>query len=128
MAPLCNHTETKENLFAQDAGISPKLQQALQPVRVHELGQCAWRRIIRLVMTPLCNYTTTKENLFFSRGTHQPVHVGQLAQYAWRWTGRLLMAPLCNHSETKENLFSQDEGISLKLQDAVQPVRAYQLA
>ena len=29
MAPLCNHTETKENLFFSEEGISPKLQKDL---------------------------------------------------------------------------------------------------
>ena len=52
----------------------------------------------------------------------QTVHALEQAKYAWQWTGGQVIAHLCIHKETKENCFSQDEGISPKLQEAVQPV------
>jgi len=54
--------------------------------------------------------------------------VHQLGECAWQWIRRLVMAPLCYHPENKKILFFQDEGMSPKLQQALQRVHFDELA
>ena len=107
---LSSHAERK--LFSQNRGISPKLQQALQPVHAHQLVECCWRWTRRLVMAPFGNQTEKEIDLFFGREGINPklqeavqhVHVHQLAECAWQGTCSLVIAPLRNHTKTKDIL------------------------
>jgi hypothetical protein len=98
--------------FSQDEGISPKLQEVVQHVHAHQLGECAWQWIRCLMMASLRNQTECKLCLFGREGIspklHQalhPFHAQLLAQVVWPWTRRLVTAPLCNHIKAKENCF-----------------------
>jgi hypothetical protein len=71
MAPLYNYTTRRIYIF-QAKGISPKLQETLLPVHVHQLAQVVWPWTGGLVTAPLCNHTETKEILFFSKPRDQP--------------------------------------------------------
>jgi hypothetical protein len=45
--------------------MSPKLQQAVQPVHLHQLAEFAWRWTRGLVTASLRNHIETKEILLF---------------------------------------------------------------
>jgi hypothetical protein len=67
--------------------ISPTLQEAVQTVHTHQLAECAWRWIRRLVTAPLCNHPKRRQICFpQNQGINptlqqalQPVHALHLA-------------------------------------------------